>query len=1205
MSSCVGTILSSLKEPVMKHGAYVFQYEDLVHRLEKENRRLGEKKERIQRLVDTATRNGRFIETEVSSWLGEVEQMERDIANFLRQQENREQMERDFANFLRQQENGEQMEQDFVNILRKQENGEHMERGIANFLRQQENADQMEQNFANFLRQQDFANFLRQQENGEQMERDFANFLRQQENGEQMERDFAKFLRQQENGESFKCFPGCMCPNLLWRYKSGKHADDKMLEVTKLISRGELLQTSTVARSASFQSEPLFDSPDYYTTLRSRASVFADIMNALINDSGVDMIGVHGPGGAGKTTMVKEVAKEAKRRRIFDKIVIAVVSKDPNTSKLQEDLAPQLGLKYEEKNNELGRADELRKALSNGKRKILVILDDLWQALDLKAIGIPISGPGDKGCKIMLTSRRQDVFKGMGVHSTFSIGYLEEQEAWELFRKVTGDFGVKDSIARKVCEKCADLPIAIVAVGAALKGEEEGVWQNALYELAKSRLKYIEGVELVGYTPLKLSYDSLKDERAKSCFLLCCLFPEDAEISIDDLVRYSFALRFLGREGDTLKDARIKVQAMVYMLKKSCLLLNGRNENVVKMHDVIRDLAISITEEKQAEHGGAHDWPGRQQFMVNHDIRVLPNNDAWKHHTAISLRINDNFTFPCGVLDCPLLHTFVLEKPGVFSYSHIIPDNFFQGAKEATILDLKNMSLEFPSLVLKLNQPRMLRLSNCKLLGDLTTIQNLKNHIEILSFEGSEIEELPQEIGELTRLQSLNLSLEKLKVIPKDVISKLIHLEELYVLCNFSGWDTTVDGGRMSNASIAELKLLTQLIVLYVSISAESFEIMVRECPSLFEKLINFGILINPSVHYFFNRFESILLTRNALEIRNIDRIDDEFHLLMDKVSVLKLWRIPHLEGLFLHGKPQLKSIASGGGPFSKLTYLEIDGCHDMKFLFSSSIARALQQLRTLKVSGCSKMEQIIGVVDYHHEVKVAADEAIIFSRLMDLELRGLPEFKSFYPKMQKTTSEKNLSNFIVAAESIFDEKVLFPVLTRLKIDKLPVESIWNKQAIQSPESSNKVSFSQLREFFLISCDTLVNVFPLHMLPRLQNLEILEVENCPRLTLLVEDLDPNIQNPPIKSKFNDVFPKLTVSGGAFSKLTSLKIHGCHGIKFLYSSPSPEHGSKFLDSSPSPDYDFKFLDSSPSPDYGFKFLDSSSSPEHSSNFKHQK
>ena len=104
--------------------------------------------------------------------------------------------------------------------------------------------------------------------------------------------------------------------------------------------------------------------------------------------------------------------------------------------------------------------------------------------------------------------------------------------------------------------------------------------------------------------------------------------------------------------------------------------------------------------------------------------------------------------------------------------------------------------------------------------------------------------------------------------------------------------------------------------------------------------------------------------------------------------------------------------------------------------------------------------------------------------------------------------------------------QVLFPVLTVLTIEGLSVEYIWNKQTIQSLEISNKVYFSQLKTFCHRNCDTLVNVFPSNMLPVLQNLEMLEVRNCPSLILLAEDFNPNIQNPTIKSKFNDVFPKL-------------------------------------------------------------------------------
>ncbi|WRX22956.1 NB-ARC - like 10 [Theobroma cacao] len=98
---------------------------------------------------------------------------------------------------------------------------------------------------------------------------------------------------------------------------------------------------------------------------------------------------------------------------------------------------------------------------------ILVVLDDIWARLDLEEVGIPL-GDQQKGCKILLTSRDQDVlFNGMDAKKTFAIGVLEESEAWHLFKKMAGD-SVENlelwSTAIKVAQKCAGLPVAITTV---------------------------------------------------------------------------------------------------------------------------------------------------------------------------------------------------------------------------------------------------------------------------------------------------------------------------------------------------------------------------------------------------------------------------------------------------------------------------------------------------------------------------------------------------------------------------------------------------------------------------------------------------------------------------------------------------------------------------------------------------------------------
>ena len=77
--------------------------------------------------------------------------------------------------------------------------------------------------------------------------------------------------------------------------------------------------------------------------------------------------------------------------------------------------------------------------------------------------------------------------------------------------------------------------------------------------------------------------------------------------------------------------------------------------------------------------------------------------------------------------------------------------------------------------------------------------------------------ELPREIGLFTHLRLLDLrNCTKLEVIPPNVLSGLIQLEELYVSISFTQWE--IQGVNNERASLAELKHLSQLTTLEVHI---------------------------------------------------------------------------------------------------------------------------------------------------------------------------------------------------------------------------------------------------------------------------------------------------------------------------------------------------------------------------------------------------
>ncbi|KAB1670541.1 hypothetical protein ES319_1Z157900v1, partial [Gossypium barbadense] len=261
-----------------------------------------------------------------------------------------------------------------------------------------------------------------------------------------------------------KCFK--WCPKRGWRYSLSK----KLAEKTPIISK--LLETSNFAKVGyrrPLQGIEFITSTDFMDSESSK-SAFNQIMEA-INAKDVNMIGLHGMPGVGKTTLAKEVGKHAREQKFFDKVVMFTMSQNPDINKIQDKVADIFGLKFETSSQE-GKAEELFRSMQRVK-KILVIVDDLWEEFKLEDIGIPF-GDDHKGCKILLTTRQKQVCSKMKCQKEIQLGILSKEEAWVLFRDKAGledDCSTLNDVAKEVSAQCKGLPLAIVVVAKALKGE--------------------------------------------------------------------------------------------------------------------------------------------------------------------------------------------------------------------------------------------------------------------------------------------------------------------------------------------------------------------------------------------------------------------------------------------------------------------------------------------------------------------------------------------------------------------------------------------------------------------------------------------------------------------------------------------------------------------------------------------------------------
>ncbi|KAH9657187.1 Disease resistance protein [Citrus sinensis] len=888
--------------------------------------------------------------------------------------------------------------------------------------------------------------------------------------------------------EKKSCLNG-WCPNWGWRYWLGRKASKKSSKLSELQHRCKF---SSVAGPKPLPSDKELHMPRHFMSFGTTESTCNQIIEALKRDS-TTMVGLYGVGGVGKTTLANFVGNQLRQEKIFDEVGIATVSQDPDIIKVQGELANSLGWKLMEK-DEKERADRLRLMFSESKSsKILIILDDVWNELDLKTVGIPV-GDGDNCCKILLTTRLQPVCDRMGCDKRIQLGVLKPEEGLALLRKHAG-IDVADStligVSERVADECKGLPLAIKAVGSALRDKRFDEWNLALNKLRDAKLNTIEGVgkEDQGvYHCLKFSYDYLNGEDSRSCFLLCSLFPEDYEIYLDDLVAYAVGLRWYRAE--SIEKVRSLLSGTMKEVKASSLLLDTGNDRSVKMHDVVRDVAIWISKKKEEE---------EERFFSITGIEMVERamEDGLEQCRGMSLVVDKKEEELPSSLICPKLHILRLENT-VYNYELQMPEHFFKGMPALKVVTIIGGVLSLKSLQ-SLTNLQVLQLIRCKV-SDASFLGKLKR-LQILFLKKSPIK-IPEELGdELSRLKLLYIDTSSVSPI---TIKNFPQLEEFYG--RIKNWEVEGMSSEESNARLAELnsqvdgsvvclpkdftfpKLQRYIIRKGEGVDDEMEEgdkariLMIGNDPpeatslgifsALYQELEILylsGIIgcynIVPSIdERGFNEL-TCLDVRDCEDLECIMEASKSPHgKSLSRLAELSMWDLPELKWIWKAPAQHVISLQT-------LIELNVHRCNKLTYIFTLSQARSLEQLKSLHVSGCERLKCIVEAKSDHNEREISVGDGntiLVLPLLRKLTLYDLQELISFCSENYYST---------------------WPALEELYLKHCPNLTVSSTEL----EANLQYLEENLKILFVDNCSHLSDTIPALLKHGLKNLEYLRI----------------------------------------------------------------------------------------------------------------
>ncbi|KAK5795133.1 hypothetical protein PVK06_036390 [Gossypium arboreum] len=366
----------------------------------------------------------------------------------------------------------------------------------------------------------------------------------------------------------------------LFRSCLGKLVDEATLAMKEVHAEGNF-SGGLVVNDPSTKAVNL-PTPEVVGVTNVREEIYQYLMGEA-----VESIGVWGMGGIGKTTIMKDVHNRLLEESKFRKLIWVTVSQVFDIRKLQKDIASQLERNLSDDESTIVRAGKLSEMFRGQMR-----------SFSLEDVGI-LEPTTNNGCKLVLTTYSERVVQSMGFEKV-KVPCFSMEEAMNLFLSKVGQDMLPnptlESLMKLAVRECDGLLLAVVTLAGCMAGKSDPrMWENAIAEL-RGYIRNINDMEDTVHRCLKFSYDRLQ-RIDQDCLLYCALYPEDYEIYKDEIIEKWMEEELIDEMGNR-KAMEGSGHSILKKLEENCLLERVQDRTRIKMHDLVRDMALHITRKR-------------------------------------------------------------------------------------------------------------------------------------------------------------------------------------------------------------------------------------------------------------------------------------------------------------------------------------------------------------------------------------------------------------------------------------------------------------------------------------------------------------------------------------------------------------------------------------------------------------------------------